>query len=597
MYRLLAGLFGWIFRMFRNAVAVLGTLAALAFILVVGFSIWMTTQYEPLPGETVLAIDARGGFSDSPTPGLFSAGPISFVDLIFALDQARDDERVKGVLLRVGDGGVAGAHAQELKAALARFREAREGRFVIAQAGAFQGPGLGQYYLASLADEIWLQQGSEFGAVGMLSQTVFMRGLFDKVSAKADMIQRYEYKNAANVYTQTDYTPAHREATTSLLNSVFGTLTDEIAARRKMDPAGLRALIDNAPYLTAGALGAHLVDKVGFYDDAEDAAKKRAGEHAEIVTIEDYYAREGAPYDKADPARGAVALVLADGPIMDGASRYDDLEGPVMGGETIADAIREAAEDDEVKAIVLRVNSPGGSALASDVMLDQLRKAQGRGKKVIVSMGPVAASGGYWISMYADKIFASATTITGSIGVLSGKLIVDDTYRLVGLNPAEIGVGANANMYSPFAEWTPDQRAKFEAGVDEIYGSFTHAVAEGRKLPIERVREIAKGRVWSGRDALELKLVDAEGGLTDALDEAAKIAGLDGEAPFAVKRYPQVNVWGDFLGQISGAASTARKLSALVALIDTDAARLVLRTFGGAEAEGRQIRMQPMDVR
>jgi protease-4 len=597
LYLLIGGFFRWIFRMFRNAIAVLGTLAALVIVLIVLGAVWGVLTDRGIPQRTVLAIDARGGFTDAPVPGLFVSPQLSFIDLIFALKAATADARVKGILLRVGEGGIAGAHAQELKQALDAFRAGGEGRFVIAQAGSFQGPGIGQYYVASLADEIWLQRTSEMNAVGLLSSTVFLRGLFDKVQAKPLFGQRYEYKNAANVYTETDYTPAHREATTHLIQSLYGTLTADIAERRKMEPGALRGLIDGGPYLTQGALDAKLVDRIGFYDDAEQAAKERAGQGAGVVPVEDYYEHEGSPYDHPYGNDGTIALIAAEGPIVDGGSTESYLDGRAMGGDTIAKAINDAADDASVKAILFRVNSPGGSALASDVILDALQKAQGRGKKVFVSMGPVAASGGYWVAMHADRIFASPSTITGSIGVLSGKLVLRDTYRMVGLNPAEIGIGANADIYSEFAEWTPGQRAKFEAGLDQIYDRFTAAVAEGRKLPLDEVREIAKGRVWPGSDAIGLKLIDQFGGLSDALDATIEAAGLKGARRINVAMYPRTSAWDVFWGSMGRAATAAERLEALGDVVDSETGRALLRVFGDAASVDQNVRAPRDEIR
>lgn len=594
MFRLIGRVFGWIGRMFRNAFAVLGTMVALVLVVVALVAIVRVATDPGLPANTVLAIDAREGFTDAPVPTVLGGGPISFIDLIFALKKAEADSRVKGIILRVGGGGIAGAHAQELKQAIDAFRKAKDGRFVIAQAGSFEGPGLGQYYIASLADEIWLQQSSEVNTLGAVSTTVFLRGLFDKLQIRADISQRYEYKSAADVYTQTDYTPAHREATTRLLQSVYEALTADIAERRQSTPAAIRAMFDNAPYLTEAALNAKVIDKVGFYDDAEDAAKTRAGQGAEVVPIESYYGREGSPFDNPYNNGGTIALIAAEGPITDGASTESFLDGRTMGGDTIAGAIRDAAEDPAVKAILLRVNSPGGSALASDVILDQLRKAQGRGKKIIVSMGPVAASGGYWIAMYGDKILASPATITGSIGVLSGKVILRDTYRLLGLNPALITVGTNAAMYSEFADFTPEQRMKFEATLDQIYARFTQAVAEGRKLPLDQVREIAKGRVWSGVDAQGLKLIDRFGSLTDALNETVQVAGIDASKPLNVRLYPQISPWQTFWLSFGEAATVTERISAVLSILDTEMARGLMSVLSEADgARGQEIRMNP----
>lgn len=593
----LIAFFRWILRMFRNAFAVLGTLAALTVVVIVLGAIWGVLTVKGIAPRTVLAIDARGGFSDSTSANLFGEAPLSFVDLLFALKKAAGDPRVKGLLLRTGSGGVAGAHAEELKQAIDAFRAKGEGRFVIAQAGSFEGPGIGQYYLASLADEIFLQQTSEFRSVGSLSTTVFLRGLFDMAKVQPEIGQRYEYKNAANVYNQTDYTPAHREATTRLLQSIYDVLTSDVAARRKMEPGQLRALLDGGPYLTDAALNARLVDKTGYYDDAEDEARKKAGDGALILPVEEYYEHEGSPYDNAYANEGQIALIVAEGSIVDGGSGQSYLDGTQMGGDTIANAIRDAAEDPANKAILLRVNSPGGSALASDVILDAVRKAQGKGKPVVVSFGPLAASGGYWMSMYGDVIFASPATITGSIGVLGGKIVLTETYRLAGLNPAEIGIGANANFNSEFALWTPEQRVKADASLDQIYARFTQSVADGRKIPVERVREIAKGHVWSGADALGLKLIDRHGGLMDALDETIARAGLKPDQRVNVRVYPQVSSWDNFWSSFGRAQTLAQRLEALSRVLDSETARAVLSVLGNATSKGYEARMEPQQIR
>jgi protease IV len=590
--RIFGGFFRWIGRMFLNAFAVVGTLVALLIVLVLGAAILGSIFGPGIPKQTVLEIDARGGFGDAPAPASFvGSRPPSFIEILLALDKAKDDERVKGVILRVGQGGIAGAHVQELKTALDALRA--NGKFVIAHATSFGGPGVGQYALATLADEIWLQRTSEMGATGLMSSTVFLRGLFDRLEATPDIGKRWAYKNAANVYTETDYTPEHREATTVLLESIYATLNEIMAAGRKMDAGAMQAAIFGGPYLTDEAIAAKLVDKTGFWDDAKKAAEEKAGADGELVAIADYAAEAGTNFDSGP---GVVAVIQGEGAIMDGESGESFTEGRFMGGDTIAQAIRDATEDKDVKAILFRVNTPGGSALASDTILDALKKAQAEGKPVIVSMGPVAASGGYWVSMYADRIFASESTITGSIGVLSGKLVVNRTFELAGLNPRLIKVGPNADMYSEFQQWTPEQRAKFEKTLDQIYDAFTGRVAEGRKLPIEKVREVAQGRVWTGIDAKARGLVDELGGFQAALAETVKRAGLE-EGKAKIRFYPEEDsAWANLWKTLRNVESSARIVGALGEVMNSDAVRGLAKALDTG-SDAHETRMPDTEIK
>ncbi|MBL8779818.1 MAG: S49 family peptidase, partial [Alphaproteobacteria bacterium] len=386
-----------------------------------------------LPGELVLTMDLRKGLPDKRPSNPFadqrSVG--SLIDAVTALAQAESDDRVKGAFIRVGGGGMSSADAQELRDALKAFRA--KGKFVVAHAQAFYSTGMGDYFLATAADEIWLQPVSEMNTAGVSSTSVFLRNLLDKIEAKPEFTQRYEYKNAANMFMEKDFTAAHREASTRLIESVFETATAGIAADRKKTREEVVALIDAAPHLTQEAIDKKLIDKQGYDDEAEDAALARAGGKAELMTLSNYYKQAGSPWEGI--GRPTIAFVHGDGQINDGESEGGGFGGESsMGGDTIAKAIREATDDDEVKAILFRVNSPGGSALASDQILDAIKKAQKAGKKVVVSMGNVAASGGYYVSLSADQIYAHETTITGSIGVLSGKIVTAGSWALLGID-------------------------------------------------------------------------------------------------------------------------------------------------------------------
>ncbi len=550
-----------------------------------------------LPGEMVLTLDMREGLPDQRPNNPFAEqhSVASIIDAVTALAKAEGDEHVKGLYLRVGGSGISSSEAQELRAALKSFKA--KGKFVVAHAQAFYTSGMGDYLLASAADEIWLQPVSEMNTAGVSSTAVFLRGLLDKIEAKPEFTQRYEYKNAANMFTEKEFTAAHREANTRLIESVFESATADIAASRKKTRDEIVALINGAPYLTQQAIDKKLIDKQGYDDEAEDAALARAGGKAELKTLSEYFKMSGSPWEGY--GRPTIAFVQGDGQINDGKSESGFGDGSSMGGDTIAKAFRDATEDDDVKAILFRVNSPGGSALASDQILDSIKKAQKAGKKVVVSMGEVAASGGYYVSLSADKIFAHETTITGSIGVLSGKLVTSGSWALLGINLRPLGVGTNALMDSATQPFTPEQWAIFNNGVDQIYEDFTAKVAAGRKLPVEKVREIAKGRVWTGADAKPRGLVDEFGGFRAALEATKALAGIPADAQINLKRYPAPKSPWEEIAEIFGtSAEVVRTVAILGKVMETEPVAEFTHTLVDDAKQSRvpQMRMDPQKV-
>jgi protease IV len=554
----------------------------------------VNTPDQSVPKLSVLELDLRGAVTDTKSNNPFANDGLAVVDIVAALARAEKDDRVKGVLMRVGGGSVAGAHVEEIRAALESFKAKK--KFVIAFSQGFNSNGMGEYWLASAADEIWLQPVSELGTAGIASQAMFFKGLLDKIDAKAEIGQRFEYKNAGAPFISDDYSPAHREATARLLKSIFDNATTAIAKDRKMTTEQYVALVNSGPHLTQAALDAKLIDKQGYDDEAEDAALKRAGKDAKVVSLNEYLKKAGNPWFKQDGLQGSspIALIEGEGTIMDGESQEGGFGGGerTMGGDTVAKAIRDATEDKDVKVILFRVNSPGGSATASDQMLQAVRKAQKAGKKVVVSMGTVAASGGYYVSLSADKIFASPSTITGSIGVLSGKIVLGKSYELLGINVREIHEGTNALMMSDAQGFTPEQWAKLNAGLDAIYNDFTAKVAEGRKMPLEKVREVAKGRVWTGADAKERGLVDEFGGFRAALEEAKKLAGLKPEDSVTLKRFPKALTPAEAIAKAFGTtATTVRTLAMLAEVLDTPAVKEALTVLREEQqSDGAQLR-------
>ncbi len=568
-------------------------------LLAIVFGVVGTFTQPRLPGEMVLTMDLRNGLPDAKPNNPFAEPNrvASVIDAVLALAKAESDDRVKGMFIRVGGNGISSAQAQELRAAIKAFRA--KGKFVVAHAQSFYSSGMGDYFLASAADEIWLQPASEMKTAGVATTAVFLRNMLDKIQAKPEFTQRYEYKNAANMFTEKDFTPAHREAATRLIESIFESSTAGIAGDRKKTRDEIVALINGAPYLTQEAIDKKLIDKQGYDDEAEDAALARAGGKAELKTLSDYFQLAGNPYQGF--GRPTIAFIQGEGQINDGASEGGGFGGESsMGGDTIAQAFRDATEDDDVKAILFRVNSPGGSALASDQILDAVKKAQKAGKKVVVSMGDVAASGGYYVSLSADKIFAHETTITGSIGVLSGKIVTAGTWALLGIDMKSLGVGTNVLMDAATQSFTPEQWAAFNKGVDQIYEDFTRKVSEGRKLPLEKVREIAKGRVWTGADAKPRGLVDEFGGFRAALEATKALAGIPADSEINLKMMPKPKSPFEELAEMFGtSAEVVRTMAFMSKVIDSEPVSnyMELMANDAKGAQGHQLKMLPEKTR
>jgi protease-4 len=493
-----------------------------------------------VPRNTVLELDLRQGVSDSPStnPLSFGGAGLSVIEIVDGLAQAGDDAAVKVVLLRLPEMGLTPAAADEVRQAVRRLRA--KGKVVIAHSQGFMpmGSSVSAYMVGASASELWMQQSASFQMTGMATEEVFFGRAFEKYGVDPQFEQRYEYKNAVNVYTQSDFTAAHREATLAWVGSIYDSAIAAAATDRKMTPAALKAVVEAGPYTAEQARARGLITHLGEVEQAEAEAKRRAGRGAEIVEFGDYVDAKGA---REGTGSDAIAIVYAEGAIMTGTGGGGD---PFGGGSSImsddtAEAIYDAIEDKAVKAIVLRVSSPGGSPEASEQIAAAVRAAQKAGKPVVVSMGAYAASGGYWISAEADHIVAQPATLTGSIGVFGGKFVLADALGRFGVDVRGLSVGGEfADAYDISQPWTAEQRAKVSGQMDRIYEDFVARVARGRDLPPARVREIAKGRVWTGAQALQLGLVDQLGGLEEAIAKARELAKIPADARIRLKRFP-----------------------------------------------------------
>jgi protease-4 len=564
----------WLRATFLGALNLIARLAFMVIILLfvlVGIGMLMG---DGLPDSMVLTLDMRSAMPDSVSSSSLSlTRPVTVLDTVLALDAAERDGRVKGAVIRLGSGSISVAEAEELGTAIKDFR--KSGKFVYVHSQGFNSPGLGDYLMAASADQIWMQPLSPFMTAGTGGSEIFLRGLFDKIGAEPQIVKRAEYKSAADTFMEKSMTPADREQLTQLMKSVYGAAISGIAADRKLTEAAVIAAFEASPQLTEDAVRAKLADRTGFDDDTQAAALRRAGQGAKATKIGDYIK---AVVRNGSVGRGPlIAVVKASGEIQDGSASGGFGTTSVIAGDDMAAAIREAARDAQVKAIIVRVDSPGGSVAASDQILDALRKAKARGKPVVISMASVAASGGYYISAYADHIVAQPGTITGSIGVLTGKVSIGKSLGMIGVTAEEVSVGKNTLMDSSLTPYTPEQLAAVNREADAIYGDFTRKVAQGRRLSLDKVQQIARGRVWSGADAKEQGLVDQLGGFWTATGEAKKLAKIGANTSVSFRQYPRpkgiVAAIDDLFDSSSSVAGAAQ---GLVTLMNTGAAKALL---------------------
>jgi protease IV len=463
--------------------------------------------------------------------------------VVDGLRRAGRDPRVQALVAKVGGprSPLALSRAQELREAVEEFRA--HGKLAVAWAETFGELGRGSvpYYLATGFDQVWLQPSGDVCLTGVAAQVPFLRDALDRAGITPQLAQRHEYKNAANIFTERGFTPAHRDATERIVASMMEQLVAGIASGRSIDPSEVRAVVDRAPLFAREALDAGLVDHLGYRDEVYAAVRERAGPDAVLQYVGSYGRSKTAEVSSRHvPRSPELALVHVTGPIHLGRSGRRPLGGATAGANTVCAALRSATEARDVGAIVLRVDSPGGSYVASDAIWRQVALTRQAGKPVVVSMGDVAASGGYFVSMGADVIVAEPATITGSIGVVAGKAVVDGLVDHLGIGHEGVAGARHGLMFSPLQAFSEDEWEQLNAWLDRIYDDFTTKVGEGRRLPRERVDEIARGRVWTGSDAKERGLVDELGGLGAALDVARARAGLPPTSQPRLQVHPRV---------------------------------------------------------
>jgi protease-4 len=484
-------------------------------------------------------IELKGGYPEGAgASGLFGANTETLSDLIGRFDKAATDEKLDGIVLKFNGASLGWAKVNELRQALSRLRA--KGKHAIAYLDSAE---THDYLVACACNQIVMPEPGELSMLGLRAEVTFYKNLLDWLHVKAEMLRVGEFKSAAEPYSRTEMSKEFRLEMEAILDDYVRQIVDSVGESRRMTGDRVLSLMDNGPYSSKQAYAIGLIDRVGYEDEVEGFIKAAMKDEKRPVEVAKSYGKKksdndfsgfagmmkmmnllmGGESQKRVGSKPKVAVVHAVGMIMSGKSSASFFGGETLGSETFIKAVKQAAEEKSVKAIVIRVDSPGGSALASDLMWRALQKA---GKPIVVSMGDVAASGGYYISMGANHIFAEPGTLTGSIGVVGGKVAIGGLLEKVGITTSVISRGKNSGIMSMMSGFTPNERQAMQRMLDEIYGQFTRKAAEGRKMEYGKLEKLARGRVYTGAMAIKLNLVDELGTLDDAVAYAAKLGGL-----------------------------------------------------------------------
>jgi len=493
--------------------------------------LYAVASREPaVPARATLVLRPSGDLPEVAPDLAFVGSGLTVRAYTELIRKAKGDARIAGILLRPG--GINSpfwAKLQELRDAVQDFKAS--GKFVHAW---LEYGGDREYYLASVADRVYLLPSASLDLTGVASYEVFLRGTFDWIGTYPDFLHVGDFKTAVNTYLEKAFTPAHKEMSASLNRSQYDQLVRTIADARGKSEAEVRALIDQGPFQPIDALRVGLIDEVAYEDELDDLADEL--EDADYIEAEDY---ASVSWERTGTRRRSkVAVIHASGLINSGSSGFDPVNGPVAGADSLIEYIREARADRSVRAIILRVDSPGGSSTASDVIWRELSISRDNNRPVIVSMSDLAASGGYYIALGGDAIVAHPGTLTGSIGVYTGKFVTTGSLDKLGANIEATSDGQHAQIYSPDRRFTAAERTKIQESMQNVYDQFVERTAAARHMAPEKVDEIAQGRVWTGQQARDLGLVDELGGLYTAIDLAKRRARIPMDEEVEMVVYP-----------------------------------------------------------
>jgi protease-4 len=588
----------------KTVLIITGILGVLLLVGVLGVAlIWMALgKGEPtIRDNSVLTLRVAGSLPDytpdDPFKKFFGGPDQSLTGLVMQFKKAKVDNRIKAILLEIDMSGVGWGKAEEIRDAVADFRSSGKPVYAYIEFGLNK-----EYYIATACDKIFVPPPGELFINGLAADVMFFRGSLDKLGIYPDIYQIGKYKSAGDMFTQKKMTDAHREYVNELLDDLFNRYVNTIARDRHKTPDEVRKLIDDAPYSAQKAKEVGLVDETAYRDDVEKQLKKLLGykESDSFTPVRATEYRDVSPESLGLNKGERIAVIYATGDIGSGNSQNSPSGDQSIGSDTVSKALNEAAADKTIKAIVLRIDSPGGSGLASDIIWHAVDAANQK-KPVVVSMSDVAASGGYYISASASKIIAQPSTITGSIGVVAGKPVLRGFYDWLGISNEYVLRGKNAGMFRETEKFSDEERAKFEAWIkNTYYNDFVPKVAKGRKKDPQFIDSVGQGRVWTGAQAKDRSLVDEFGGLDRAVDVAKQLANIP--ANKGVERvilpYPQTFLQQLLSGSNENANTEVEKQRMVFAALPEDARR-ALRYMALMERmkNGESMLLMPFDLR
>jgi protease-4 len=545
---------------------------------VVGMAIIVTMVRGERPSikdNSVLALRVSGPLPDyvpdNALNRIFGNPPQSLSSLLAQFRKAKADKRISAIILDVDASDAGWAKAEEIRDAIKDFRASGKPVYAYMETGFNK-----DYYVAAACDKIYLPPSGELFVTGLAADVMFFRGSLDKLGIYPDVYQIGKYKTAGDMFTQKEMTKEHRDFINSLLDDLYGRYMDGIAQGRSKSADDVKKLIDNAPYTAAQAKDAGLVDGALYREDVEKELKKRLGykesDELRITKAADYrrVSQESLGLNRGEK----IAVVYAAGDIVSGTSQFGSSGEETIGSDSLARVLKEVRDDNTIKAVVLRVDSPGGSGLASDIIWKGVESLKEK-KPVVVSMSDVAASGGYYIACSANKIVAQPSTITGSIGVVGGKPVVKGFYDWIGITNEYVLRGTNAGMFRESEKFSDSERKKFEEFLHSTYEDFTSKVAKGRSKDKNYIDSIGQGRVWTGHQGKENGLVDEYGGLDKAIEIAKQLAKIPAEKGVQRIIRPQLPSFWDQLFSDSGeeeteASTKMKQQEAIVAAMPED---------------------------